>query len=72
MHLQNRNVHSDIQFLLSFVSFVLVPLTFISPPNRSAIFLFPTVSTLQRSSQRQVLLSHYLIIAAMEDHLFSL
>lgn len=50
--------------------FCFPPLTFIGLPN--GIFIFLTVSILQRSSQRQVLLSHYLVIAAMEDHLFSL
>lgn len=47
--------------------------SFSTPPNGSVIFLFfPAVSSLQHSSQRQVLLAHYLIIGAMEDHLFSL
>lgn len=46
--------------------------SFITPPNRGVIFLFPTVSTLQHPSQGQVLLSHYLIIGAMEEHLFRL
>lgn len=44
--------------------------SFMSPPNGNVIFLFLAVSTPQLCSQRQVLLSHYLIIGAMQDHSF--
>lgn len=67
-----ENEHSDIQFLQSFCFFCSPPLDLFHSlllfQTGVSFFSFPAVSTLQR----QVLLSHYLIMGAMEEHLFSL